>query len=216
MQPKCSPEAPKHLQNRPKIDPKSPPGATRGPQVEPKSYFVVLGSILEPNLVPLGTQNRPKIDTLRNKCSKKRAFKAMFAWRVASPRFLYPFLVIFGQKTMKKTSRCCASCWYFPPLKNHVFYRLPCLRTVFLQICWNTKNLAKKREKTWKNEVLILLAKSSQKASPRHPKSTPNRQFWEQKSLKIAKNVGKSEFSMHRFFERKKEAKKTQKRTPSD
>ena len=43
-------------------------------------------SYWEPNLVPLATQNRPKIDTLREKCSKKR-FKAMFAWRVASPHF---------------------------------------------------------------------------------------------------------------------------------
>ena len=135
MVPKCFPEASKHLQNRLKIDPKLPPGAPWGPLVEPKSYFVVLGSILEPNLVPLGTQNRPKIDTLREKLSKKHAFKAMFDWRGASPHFLYLLGVIFGQKTMKKTSRCCASCWYFPPLKNHVFYRLPCLRTVFLQIC---------------------------------------------------------------------------------
>ena len=39
------------------------------------------------------------------------------------------------KKTMKKTSRCCASCWCVPPLKNHIFYRLPCLRTVFLQLC---------------------------------------------------------------------------------
>ena len=126
---------PKSTQNRSKIDPKLPSDAPWSSQVEPKSYFLVLGSILEPNLVPLGTQNRPKIDTLREKLSKKRAFKAMFDWRGASPHFLYLLGVIFGQKTMKKTSRCCASCWYFLPLKNHVFYRLPCLRTVFLQIC---------------------------------------------------------------------------------
>ena len=74
----------------------------------------------------------------------------------------------------------------------------------------------KNEKKHDKNEVLILLAKSSQKASPRHPKSTPNRPFWEQKSLKFAKNVGKTEFSMHRFFERKKEAKKTRKRASQD
>ena len=145
--PKWCQNAPQRPQNTSRIDPKLPPGAPWAPQVEPKSYFVVLGSILEPNLVPLGSQNRPKIDTLREKCSKKRAFKPMFAWRGASPQFLYLFLVIFGQKTMKKTSRCCASCWYFPPLKNHVFYRLPCLWTVFLQICWNTGNLTKKQRK---------------------------------------------------------------------
>ena len=91
--------APKWCQNAPqrpqntskivsKIDPKLPPGAPWGSQVEPKSYFVVLESILKANLVPLGIQNRPKIDTLREKCSKKRAFKTMFAWRVASPHFL--------------------------------------------------------------------------------------------------------------------------------
>ncbi len=96
--PKWCQNAPQRPQNTAKIDPKLPPGAPRGPQVEPKSYFVVKVSILEPNLVPLGTQNRPKIDTLREKWSKKRAFKAMFDWRGASPHFLYPFLVIFKSK----------------------------------------------------------------------------------------------------------------------
>ena len=118
MVPKCSPEASKHLQNRPKIDPKLPPGAPRGPQVEPKSYFVVLGSILEPNLVPLGTQNRPKIDTLREKCSKKRAFKAMFDWRGASPHFLYLLGVIFGQKTMKNNITLLCFLLAFPTLEK--------------------------------------------------------------------------------------------------
>ena len=217
--PKWCQNAPQRPQNTSKIDPKSTqncplehPGPPRWNQNPISSFW---DRFWTPIWSPLGPQNRPKIDTLREKCSKKRAFKPMFAWRGASPHFLYLFLVIFGQKTMKNSSRCCASCWYFPPLKNHVFYRLPCLWTVFLQICWNIGNLGKKRKKTWKNEVLILLAKSSQKASPRHPKSTPNRPFWERKSLKIAKIVGKTEFSMHRFFERKKEAKKSQKRAPS-
>ena len=118
MVPKCSPEASKHLQNRLKIDPKLPPGAPWGPQVEPKSYFVVLGSILEPNLVPLGTQNRPKIDTLREKLSKKRAFKAMFDWRGASPHFLYLLGIIFGQKTMKKNITLLCFLLAFPTLEK--------------------------------------------------------------------------------------------------
>ena len=58
--PKCSPEATKCPQNGPKIDPKWPLGAPWGPQVEPKSYFVMLGSILEPNLVPKGTPKSTK------------------------------------------------------------------------------------------------------------------------------------------------------------
>ena len=109
---------PKSTQNRSKIDPKLPPGAPWGPQVEPKSYFVVLGSILEPNLVPLGTQNRPKIDTLREKLSKKRAFKAMFDWRGASPHFLYLLGIIFGQKTMKKNITLLCFLLAFPTLEK--------------------------------------------------------------------------------------------------
>ena len=135
MVPKCSPEASKYLQNRPKIDPKLPPGAPWAHQVEPKSYFFVLGSILEPNLVPLGTQNRPKNRYFARKTLQEARLQSNVCLARCITSFFIPFLVIFGQKSMKKTSRCCASCWCVPPLKNHVFYRLPCLRTVFLQIC---------------------------------------------------------------------------------
>ena len=96
-------------------------------------FFLV--AILGGYWVPKGPQNRPKIDSLREKCPKERAFKAVFAWRAASPHFFKLFLVFFGQKTMKKSSCSCTSCWCFPPLKNHAFYRLPCLGTVFLEIC---------------------------------------------------------------------------------
>ena len=214
MVPKCSPEASKHLQNRPKIDPKLLPGAPWGPQVEPKSYFVVKVSILEPNLVPLGTQNRPKIDTLRNKCSKKRAFKAMFAWRVASPRFLYPFLVIFGQKTMKNASRCCASCWYFPPLKNHVFYRLPCLWTVFLQICWNTGNLAKKTKKNMKKWSFDSISKIVTKRLPQAPKIDPKSPILGAKIAKNRQNCGKKWVFAALIFRAKKRSEKSSKKEP--
>ena len=100
---------------------------------------------------PKGSQNRPKIDSLREKCSKERAFKAVFAWRAASPQFFKLLLVFFGQKTMKKSSCSCTSCWCFPPLKNHAFYRLPCLGTVFLEICRNREKQAKKRGNAMKN-----------------------------------------------------------------
>ena len=135
MVPKCSPEASKYLQNRPKIDPKLPPGASWAHQVEPKSYFFVWGSILEPNLVPLGAQNRPKNRYFARKMLQEARLQSNVCLARCITSFLIPFLVIFGQKSMKKTSRCCASCWCVPPLKNHVFYRLPCMRTVFLQLC---------------------------------------------------------------------------------
>ena len=136
----------------------------------------------------------------------------MFDWRRASPHFLYLLGVIFGQKTMKKTSRCCAYCWYFLPLKNHVFYRLPCLRTVFLQICWNTENLAKKREKSWKNEVLILLAKSSQKSLAQAPKIDPKSPILAGKIAKIRQKCeGKRIFDASIFRAKKKSGKHSKK-----
>ena len=135
MVPKCSPEASKYLQNRPKIDPKLPPGASWAHQVEPKSYFFVWGSILEPNLVPLGAQNRPKNRYFARKMLQEARLQSNVCLARCITSFFISFWVIFGQKTMKKISRCCASCWCVPPLKNHVFYRLPCIGTVFLQIC---------------------------------------------------------------------------------
>ena len=153
-------------QNTSKIDPKLPPGAPWAHQVEPKSYFFVLGSILEPNLVPLGAQNRPKNRYFARKMLQEARLQSNVCLARCITSFFIPCLVIFGQKSMKKTSRCCASCWCVPPLKNHVFYRLPCLRTVFLQLCWNTGNLTKKRWKNMKNGSVDYIAKFVTKSLP--------------------------------------------------
>ena len=102
MVPKCSPEASKYLQNRPKIDPKLPPGAPWAHQVEPKSYFFVWGSILEPNLVPLGAQNRPKNRYFARKMLQEARLQSNVCLARCITSFFIPFLVIFDQKTMKK------------------------------------------------------------------------------------------------------------------
>ena len=146
MVPKCSPEASKYLQNWPKIDPKLPPGAPWAPQVEPKSYFVVLGSILDPNLVPLGSQNRPKIDTLREKCSKKRAFKAMFAWRGASPRFFLSCCGHFWSKNDEKTITLLCFLLVFPTLEK------PCILQATLLVDSVFANMLKYWKSGKKNE----------------------------------------------------------------
>ena len=131
--------APQRPQNTSKIDPKSTqncplehPGPPRWNQNPILSFWDRFWS---PIWSPLGPQNRPKIDTLREKCSKERAFKAMLAWRVASPHLLSLFSSFLVEKSMESLARCCASCRRSQPLKNHAFYRLPCLRTVFLEMC---------------------------------------------------------------------------------
>ena len=89
---------PKSTQNRPKIAPWS----TLAHQVEPKSYFFVLGSILEPNLVPLGTQNRPKNRYFAREMLQEARFQSNVCLARCITSFFIPFLVIFSQKTMKK------------------------------------------------------------------------------------------------------------------
>ena len=153
-------------QNTSKIDPKLPPGASWAHQVEPKSYFFVWGSILEPNLVPLGAQNQPKNRYFARKMLQGARLQSNVCLARCITSFFTPFLVVFAQKTMKKTSRCCASCRGVPPLKNHVFYRLPCLRTVFLRICWNTGNLTKKRWKNMKSGSVDYITKFVTKSLP--------------------------------------------------
>ena len=123
---------PKSTQNRPKIAPWS----TLGPPSGTKILFFRFG-------IDFGAQFGAPWDP---KSTKKSIFCEKNAPRSPLTKQCLPgavhhlilyslFLVIFGQKTMKKTSLCCASCWRVPPLKNHVFYRLPCMRTVFLQLC---------------------------------------------------------------------------------
>ena len=147
--PKCCQDEPWRPQNGPKIDLKStqngllePPGPPRWNQNPILLYWDRFWS---PIWSPKGPQNQPKIETLREKCSKKCILKAMLAWRVASPHFLSLWEAFLVKKSMKFSTRCCASCCRFPSLKNHAFYRLPCMWTVFLEICWNRENQPKKR-----------------------------------------------------------------------
>ena len=216
--PKWCQNAPQRPQNTSKIDPKStqncPLEHSGPPRWNQNPILSFWDRFWSPIWSPLGPQNRPKIDTLREKCSKKRAFKAMFAWRGASPHFLYQFLVIFGQKTMKKPSRCCASCWYFPPLKNHVFYRLPCLWTVFLQICWNTGNLAKKTKKNMKKWSFDSISKIVTKSFPQAPKIDPKSPILGAKIAKNRQNCGKKWVFAALIFRAKKRSEKSSKKEP--
>ena len=139
---------PKSTQNRPKIAPWRTPGPPGGTKILFFRFGIDFGAQFGAPWHPKSTKksifcerNAPR-SALSKQCLPGALHHLVFYI------LFWSFLVIFGQKTMKNASRCCASCWYFPPLKNHIFYRLPCLRTVFLQICGNTKNLAKKREKT--------------------------------------------------------------------
>ena len=93
-------------QNTSKIDPKSTqncplehPGPTKWNQ---NPIFSFWDRFWSPIWCPLGPKIDQKIDILREKCSKKPAYKAMFAWRVASPHFLYLFWSFLVKKRRKK------------------------------------------------------------------------------------------------------------------
>ena len=204
---------PKLTQNRPKIAPWS----TLGPPGGTKILFRRFGIDFGPQFGPPWD---PKIDQKSILCEKNAQRSALSnqclpgaVHHLSFYTFFWSFLV---KKRWKNHHVVVLLAGISHPWKTMYFTGYPACGQCFCKYAEILEIWQKKRKKTWKNEVLILLAKSSQKASPRHPKSTPNRPFWEQKSLKIAKIVEKSEFSQHWFFERKKEAKKAQKRSPTD
>ena len=154
---------PRGLKTSPKLTQKSTqncplahPGAPRWNQNPILSFWDRFWS---PIWCPLG----PKIDQKSIPCEKNCQKSALSKQCLTGAVHHLIFYTFWGsflvKKQWKKTSRCCASCWHFPPLKNHVFYRLPCLGTVFLQICWNTKNLTKKQKKNMKNRSVDYITK---------------------------------------------------------
>ena len=119
---------PKSTQNRPKIAPWRTLGPPGGTKILFCRFGIDFGAQFGPPWQPKSTKNRY--------FARKMLTEARFQSNVCLARCITSFFIsFFGQKTMKNASRCCASCWYFPPLKNHVFYGLPCLKTVFLEIC---------------------------------------------------------------------------------
>ena len=85
---------------------------------------------------PLEPQNRPKIDTLRETCSKKRAVKAMFAWLAASPHFSL-FFCHFWSKNDEKFSALPCFLPFFPILEK------PCILQATLLVLSVFANLLK-------------------------------------------------------------------------
>ena len=138
----------------------------------------------------------------------------MFAWRAASPQFFKLFWAFFGQKTMKKSSCSCTSCWCFPPLKNHAFYRLPCMGTVFLEICRNREKQAKKRGKTRKNRSFDSITKIAPERPSRASKIDPKSPNFGEKIAKNCQNGGKKRVFEASIFQAKKRSEKRSKKEP--
>ena len=93
-----SPGGPKWTKNRTKIDPKWPLGAPWASQVEHKSYFAVLGSILEPNLVPQGTAKSTKNRDFARKMPQETHFESNVGLARCVTSFFIALGGIFGQK----------------------------------------------------------------------------------------------------------------------
>ena len=147
IMPKCSPEASNHLQNRPKIDPKLPPGAPHGLQVEPKSYFVVLGSILEANLVPLGQPKSTKNRYFARKMLKEARFQTNVCLARCITSFCIPFFGNFWSKNDEKIITLLCFLLVFPTLEKPCILQATLLvDSVFANMlkCWKS---AKKNEK---------------------------------------------------------------------
>ena len=151
MVPKCSPEASKYLQNWPKIDPKLPPGALWAPQVEPKSYFVVLGSILEPNLVPLGTPKSTKNRYFARKMLKEARFQTNVCLARCITSVFIPFFGHFWSKNDEKIITLLCFLLVFPTLEKPCILQATLLvDSVFANMlkCWKSgKKKQKKNEK---------------------------------------------------------------------
>ena len=115
---------------------------------------------------------------------------------------------------MKKSSCSCTSCWCFPPLKNHAFYRLPCLGTVFLRICPNREKQAKKRGNAMKNWSFDSITKIAPERPSRASKIDPKSPNFGDKIAKNRQNGGKKRVLEASIFQAKKRSEKSSKKDP--
>ena len=93
------------------------------------------------------------MDTLREKCSEKRAFKAMFAWRAFYHLIFLLFLVFFGHKSDGKNITLLCFLLVCPTLKK------PCILQATLQgdsvfaimlKYWKSSKKTVKKHEKWK------------------------------------------------------------------
>ena len=110
--------APRRPQNACKMHPKWPLGAPWTSQVEPKSYFVILGSILEPNLVPNGTPKSTKNRYFARKMLQGARFQGDVGLARCFTSSFIAFLIIFGRKIDGKISTLLCFLPSFPTLEK--------------------------------------------------------------------------------------------------